>query len=395
VKVVVAHNRYVSANPSGENVVVDTEIDLLTAAGVEVLPFLRSSDDIASLPVSRKALLPLAPIYNRDAQKELAALLTRERPDVLHLHNPYPLLSPWVVRTAHAHDVPVVQTVHNFRHACVNGLFFRDDHPCHDCLGRRYPLPAVAHSCYRGSRAQSALMATSLAAHKKTWASVDRYLALTPAIAEHLRSIGITDEQITVKPNSVPDPGPADPGTPTGLLFVGRLSAEKGLGLLLDAWTRHPEGSLGVLRIAGDGPLRAEVDRAAAHRSDIVPLGRLTPAEVRAAMRSCAALVTPSTWDEVCPMVVVEALANSRPVLATAMGGLPFLVGDGADAAGWVVPPDAAALARLFPRVITEAPLLTSAARRRYEAVFAPTVVTHQLIEVYAQLADRRRTHVR
>jgi glycosyltransferase involved in cell wall biosynthesis len=399
VKVVIAHNRYVSANPSGENIVVDTEIQSLTAAGVEVLEFQRSSDDIATLPAAQKALLPVSPIYARAAQRELAALLDAERPDVLHLHNPYPLLSPWVVRTAHAHGVPVVQTVHNFRHVCVNGLYFRDGKPCHDCFGKAFPLPAVKHACYRGSRPQSALMAASLTVHRGTWKSVDRYLALTPAIADHVRSFGIPDDRITVKPNSVPDPGSPQltdgAPTPSGLLFVGRLSAEKGLGLLLAAWSRHPEGALGVLRIAGDGPLRAEVETAAAHRADVVHLGRLTPDEVRAAMRASAALVTPSTWDEVCPMVVVEALANGRPVLATAMGGLPFLVdADGPEPAGWVVPPEPAALASAFPDVVASAPGMVGAARRRYEAVFAPKVVTHQLIGVYEQLAHQPRTHV-
>src|SRR5215471_176182 len=107
-KVVIAHNRYSSAQPSGENVVVDAEIAQLRAAGVEVVPFLRSSDEIGSLPLGRKILLPMAPVWAPGAQRDLARLLRDERPDVFHLHNPYPLLSPWVVRTAHAHGVPVV-----------------------------------------------------------------------------------------------------------------------------------------------------------------------------------------------------------------------------------------------------------------------------------------------
>src|SRR5262245_44542080 len=129
-KVVVAHNRYASARPSGENNVVDAEIAQLRAAGVAVVPFLRNSDDIATLPPAQKALLPLSPIRNGPAQRALGDLLDRERPDVLHLHNPYPLLSPWVVRTAHRHGVPVIQTVHNYRQVCAPGLYFRDGHIC-------------------------------------------------------------------------------------------------------------------------------------------------------------------------------------------------------------------------------------------------------------------------
>src|SRR5690606_8839959 len=126
VKVVVAHNRYRSAQPSGENRVVDAEIAQLTAAGVEVLPLLRSSDEIGSLPVRDRALLPLSPLWNAGTQRTLAALLREHRPDVLHLHNPYPLLSPAVVRTAHRYGVPVVHTTHNYRQVCANGIYFRD-----------------------------------------------------------------------------------------------------------------------------------------------------------------------------------------------------------------------------------------------------------------------------
>jgi glycosyltransferase involved in cell wall biosynthesis len=345
------------------------------------VPFQRSSDEIAGLPKSQRVLLPISPIYAPQAQRDLAALIKAERPDVLHLHNPYPLLSPWVVRTAHAHGVPVVQTVHNFRHTCANGLYFRDGHQCHDCLGKAFPYPAVQHACYRGSKAQSAIMATTLAVHRGTWRSVDRYLALTPAIADHLRSFGITDEQITVKPNGVPDPGRHEQAG-NGLLFVGRFSEEKGLDLLIDAWRRHPDGSLGLLRLVGDGPLQAEVAAAAAGRSDILLLGRLSHAQTQAAMRESAALVTPSTWDEVCPMVVVEALSNARPVLATALGGLPYLVGE----AGWTVPPEVDAMAAALPIAVAEAAAKSGTARERYETLFSTDVVTAQLTDVYEQL---------
>ncbi|GAB3993786.1 hypothetical protein GCM10029992_06370 [Glycomyces albus] len=140
-KIVIAHNRYSSAQPSGENTIVDYEIGALREAGVEVVPFLRSSDEIASLPAHRKAALAVSPIHAASAQRDLAALIERERPDLLHLHNPYPLLSPSVVRTAHRHGVKVVQTIHNYRHDCVNGLYFRDGHDCTDCHGKRWNAP--------------------------------------------------------------------------------------------------------------------------------------------------------------------------------------------------------------------------------------------------------------
>ncbi|GAB3854677.1 hypothetical protein GCM10029963_48080 [Micromonospora andamanensis] len=440
----VAHNRYREAQPSGENTIVDAEIAQLTAAGVEVLPFLRSSDEIPSMPRAAKALLPISPIYAPRAQQELGRLLAEHRPDVLHLHNPYPLLSPWVVRTAHRHGVPVVQTVHNYRQVCSSGLYFRDGMICQDCRGRALGVPAVVHRCYRGSRAQSALMATTLAVHRGTWKSVDRFIALTTAVADHLRDYGIPDSRIVVKPNGIPDPGaPAPLGQ--GFLFLGRLSPEKGLDLLMEAWRRHPDGALGPLRVAGDGELRPLVQAVAAERSDVAYLGPLDRAGVRQALADSAVVLATSTWHDVLPTVIIEALASGRPVLGTALGGIPYLVGadtprepagtgpavaasapapavsgavpgssapdsgDRPDAgssvpgdaagqrwavpagvmtgeAGWVVPPEPAALAAALPMAAAGASALSTAARLRYERNFHPDTVTKRLIDIYAGL---------
>jgi len=380
-KVVVAHNRYSSAQPSGENTVVDAEIAQLRAAGVEVVPFLRSSDEIGALPASAKLLLPLSPIISPASVRALRETIRTEKPDVLHLHNPYPLISPWIVRTAHAHGLPVVQTVHNYRQVCAPGLYFRDGRICTDCKGRAFPLPAVVHNCYRGSKAQSAVMATALTVHRGTWRSVDRYIALTDAIAAHLRDYGIPGERIVVKPNALADPGPPAP-LGEGFLFAGRLSPEKGLGLLLEAWARHPEGTLGTLRIAGDGPLRPLAEAAAGARSDVVFLGPQTPEGVRAARRDSAVVLATSTWYDVLPTVILEALADGRPVLGTDLGGIPYLVGD----AGWIVPATVDALASALPRALASASGLAPLARKRYEATFTPDLLTRRLVDVYVGL---------
>jgi glycosyltransferase involved in cell wall biosynthesis len=389
-KVVVAHNRYREAQPSGENTIVDAEIAQLADAGVQVLPFIRSSDEIPAMSRAARATLPLSPVYAPRAQRDLAELIREHRPDVLHLHNPYPLLSPWVVRTAHRHGVPVVQTVHNYRQVCSSGLYFRDGRICTDCRHRLIGVPAVVNRCYRGSYAQSALMATTLAVHRPTWRSVDRYIALTSKIAGHLRDYGIPADRIVVKPNGVPDPGqPAPAGE--GFLFYGRLSPEKGLGLLLDAWSRHPDGSLGALRIAGDGELRPLAEQAAARRSDVHYLGPLDRDGVQAALAATAVVIAASTWHDVLPTVVIEALAAGRPVLGTDLGGIPYLVGidDPGGAAGWVVPAEPAALAAALPTAVAGAPGLAWIARARYERVFNPDVVTRQLIDIYAGMVRK------
>lgn len=396
-KVVIAHNLYSSAQPSGENQIVESESAMLAAAGVTVLPLLRSSDSIGSLSPLAKATLPLSPMYNGGAQRELTELIRRERPDVLHLHNPYPLLSPWVVRTAHKHGVPVVQTVHNYRHVCADSTYFRDGHPCHDCLGKAFPLPAVRHSCYRGSRAQSVVMATTLAVHRSTWRTVDRYVALAPHIADHLRTFGITDAQITVKPNGIPDPGRRLDETGDGFLYFGRLVDAKGVGLLLDAWERHGDGDFGTLRIAGDGPLRGRVEAVAAARADVEYLGLVDHAEIPGVIRAASVVVVPSTYADALPTVILEAFANGRPVLGTDVGGTPYLLGldehhePAETPPGWVVPPEAGALAEKFGLAKLRAGALGPVARRRYETVFGPDVLLRKLIGVYEELAADAR----
>jgi len=377
-KVIVAHNRYSSAQPSGENVIVDAEIAQLREAGVTVVPFLRSSDEIAGFSPVQKALLPLSPIRNGQSQRELAALVEAEKPDLLHLHNPYPLISPWIVRTAHHHDLPVIQTVHNYRQVCAPGLYFRDGHICTDCKGRAFPLPAIRHACYRDSTAQSAIMATTLTVHRSTWRSVDRYVALTDRIAEHLREYGIPADRIAVKPNAMSDPGEPKPGG-EGFLYAARLSTEKGIGLLLDAWRRHADGAFGPLRIVGDGPLRPLAEQAAAERADVRYDGPTDNAGVRAAIQEAACVVVASTWHDVLPTIILEGLAGGRPVLATNLGGMPYLVGD----AGWIVEPDPDAFAVGLARAAAGALALRPVARERYLSSFTPGVLVERLMEIY------------
>ena len=376
-KVVIAHNRYASGAPSGENVIVDAEIEQLRAEGLTVLPFIRSSDDIAGLPAVQKALLPASPIYNRWAARDLAALLDREQPDVLHLHNPYPLLSPWVVRVAQKRGVPVVQTVHNYRQVCAPGTYFRDGGLCTECRGRSFGWPAVKHACYRGSRPQSAIMATTLAVHRGTWRGVDRYVALTAAIADHLRDFGVPSDRITVKPNSLADPGPPA-ALGTGFLYAARLVEEKGVKLLLDAWSP----SFGTLRVAGDGPLRDLV----ASRSDVEYLGPLDRAGMRAAFDAASAVIVASLWADVLPTIAIEALAAGRPVLGTSMGGIPWVVGD----AGWIVDPsrfaDGLAQAASDLADPPTAADLAAKARARYESTFTPAAGAKALVDLYRDL---------
>lgn len=190
-KVLLVHNSYRSDSPSGEQRVVDDESALLSAAGVSVVKYFRSSDEIAQFSAIRRTELPVRPIWSVEDTRRFRAVLAQCGPDVVHVHNVYPLISPGVVTVASELRVPVVQTVHNYRHVCANGSFFRDGHICTDCAGRKTAWPAVVHGCYRGSRAQSLIMATSLRLHAQTWRRVQLFLPVTQFMADYLESAGI------------------------------------------------------------------------------------------------------------------------------------------------------------------------------------------------------------
>lgn len=389
-KVLVAHNRYQSALPSGENEVVDAEMAELGRAGVQVVPYIRSSDEIANMSLMETAAVPLLPIHSRRATNDLSQLLVTERPDLVHLHNPYPLISLSIVRTAHEHGVPVVQTVHNHRHSCPRGSFFRDGHPCFECRGKAVPWPAVQHGCYRDSRIQSLPMTAAFAVHRRDQRAVDRYIALSPAIAESLHDSGLVrPEQVVIRPNSVPDDGPPTPPR-EGLLFVGRLTREKGLPLLLEAWERAGR-PFGTLTIVGNGPERTRsLARALSSDPSVVYLGSLDRAGVNAALRACAAVVVPSTAPEALSLVVLEAFSHGRPVLATRVGGLVSVVNE---KVGWLAEPSSDALTATLQRA-SECDLaeMGRAARAAFDHSYSPRVVIAQQMAIYEQILVEQRS---
>jgi glycosyltransferase involved in cell wall biosynthesis len=392
-RVVVVHNRYRSAQPSGENRVVDDQIAMLRNAGVEVIPYIRDSDEIDRFTAVGKLGVGVRTIASPTDALALRRLIARSRPDVVHLHNPYPLLSPSVVRTAKNQLVPVVQTVHNYRFACSNGLYFRDGAPCRDCLGKRVPWPSVAHACYRSSHLQSTAMAASFEAHRPTWQMVDRYLAISRFVSEQLQRAGVPAERISVVRNPVADPGsPTPPGS--GALFLGRLDDAKGVGLLLEAWKSSGLGERTTLTIAGDGPERPRVEDAAGSLPGLVYLGAVPPNDVGSLYRAAAVVIVPSIWDEPFGLVAAEALSYGRPVVATRVGGLSELVDEGT---GWLAEPRADDLARQMSAALHDRKCLMQRganARRFYEAELDPASATAATLSAYHELASAPRGSV-
>ena len=382
-KVLVVHNRYRSEQPSGENNVVDAEVTLLAEGGHQVSLFERRSDDIASMPLPRKAAVPLMVPWNPAVRKELAARLRASRPDVVHIHNTFPLLSPSVVAACADAGVPAVATLHNYTMVCPPGTLHRDGHICTECVGGS-PLPAVRHGCYRGSSAATIPMAASMVANRRRWwTGVSRFFCISAAQRDLLVSAGMPGERMAVKHNFVTDPGVRRTGDGSHVLFLGRITEEKGVGLLMRAWDRLG-GALGIpLVIAGTGPMQDEVATWAAGRSDVSYVGLRNKAECRALTADAVAVVAPSTWLEAFGLVVVEAMAAGVPTVAAAHGAFPELVDDGVT--GLLHQPgDADSLADRLRAVAGDRNReMGDAARVRYEKDFTPAVGLDRLIAGY------------
>jgi glycosyltransferase involved in cell wall biosynthesis len=319
VRILILHSRYLSGPASGENSVVDDETRLLQRNGHTVTSWTPEPETGTTLKTVATAGRA---VWGFSSAERVRRLIRSHRPDVVHVHNLFPTLSPAVLRTA-AEYVPVVATLHNYRLMCLPSTFIRDGRTCEDCLGR-VPWPGVVHRCYRGSMAGSVVLGTSVTLHRIA-GSYDR-VALFLAVSTFLRrkhlEAGFSPERLLVKPNfSWPMPRREGPGEV--FLYLGRLSPEKGVETILRAW----RPGLGTLVVAGSGPEDGRL-RAMAP-SGIEFLGTVDGSAVPGLLQRARALLLPSNWYEGQPRVVLEAYAAGVPVLASDVGGLPELVEDG------------------------------------------------------------------
>ena len=321
-KVLVVHNRY--REPGGEDRVVDVESALLKRHGHEVLQYIVDNTGVDETQPIR---LAARTVWNPVSHGDVRGLIAAERPDLLHVHNTLPLASPAVYYAAAAEGIPVVQTLHNYRMVCPGAVCFRDNKPCTACVGSTIPWRAVTHGCYRGSRAATGAVSAMLLVHRiaRTWRNkIDTYIAPTNFARRLFVSGGVPPGRIVVKPHFVdPDPGVGQ-GNGGYALFVGRLSAEKGVRTLIAAWSRLAPKV--PLTIVGDGPLSGEVAEAAARISGIRWVGRQPHSEVQRLIGDAAFLVLPSLVFETFGQVVIEAFAAGTPVIAAGGGAAEELV---------------------------------------------------------------------
>ena len=389
-KILLCHNYY--QQPGGEDTSFALEAELLEAHGHQTVRYTLHNDAIhrmSSLNTASKTL------WNRKSYNDVRKLIKRERPEVMHCTNTFPLISPAVYYAAKELGVAVVQSLRNYRLLCPSAQLMRDGRVCESCLGKRLAWPGVLHGCYRGSRLGTAVVAGMLAWHRwrRTYTDVvDRYYALTEFSRDKFIEGGLPAEKIAVKPNFLdPDPG-AGSGDGNYVVFVGRLSPEKGIDTLLSAWEQL-KGDF-TLKIVGDGPLASDVQQAAHEDSRIQWLGHQRSGAVVDIVGRAAALVLPSVWYEGFPRTIVEAFSRGTPVVASNLGSMTEIIDHGAN--GLHVPPgDAAELAAAVDRIMGNAQLrqrMREAARGDFLANYTADRNYEMLMEIYdAALSGEQR----
>lgn len=316
-RVLFVHNFYKLAG--GEDIAFTAEKDLLRSKGHEVFEYTDNNGRLDQLSSINAAVQT---IWSEPSRRSFSQVLRTTRPDIVHFHNTFLAISPSVYSACRKEGIPVVQTLHNFRLFCPSAIFYRDGRVCEDCMHKFVPYPGIIHKCYRNSLAQTSVVAGMLVFHRlrKTWLTeVDRFIALSSFSRHKFIEGGLPQEKITIKPNFIdPDPGERD-SVGDFALFVGRLSAEKGIDQLIDAWQQTPDIPL---KIIGDGPLSDNIRTAVSSRelAGIELLGRQPRSIVFEMMKRARFLIFPSECYENIPMTILEAFASGLPVIAPAFG---------------------------------------------------------------------------
>jgi glycosyltransferase involved in cell wall biosynthesis len=383
-KILLLHNYYQFSG--GEDGVVEAEKTLLEAKGHEVILLKATNHEITSTLDKMNAAL--GSIYSFSSKQRLFQTITNYKPDVVHIHNFFPLFSPSIYHACRKAGVPVVQTLHNYRLLCLNAYLFREGKVCEDCIGKPIPIPGVMRGCYRDSKVGSAVVATMLSTHRiiQTWTQmVDVYIALTEFSRQKFIQNNLPAKKLVVKPNFVyPEPGLGS-GQGNYALFVGRLSSEKGLDTLLEAWKTI--GNKLPLKVVGDGPLAEEIAQVIDKIQGVEWLGRKPSEEVYALLKDAEFLVFPSKWYEGLPRIIIEAYACGTPVISSNLGSMKSLVNNGATGLLFDVgnPKDLAEKVNWALANKEQMIQMRSLARAEFEAKYTSEKNYHMLMQIYEQ----------
>jgi len=380
-------------NHAGDDVVVAQETKLLEGAGHTVVAYRRSNFDVDNYTGLKKISLAKNTVWSSDSKRDFADLLKREKPDVVHVHNTFVMISPSIYSACSEAGIPVVQTLHNFRLLCPDGIFFRDGHVCEECHQGSL-LHSIQHACYQGSRAATAVVASMLEFHRLrgTWKrEISQFISLTEFARQKFVAAGLPADRITVKPNFVdPDPG-VQSAKQNHALLLGRLAPPERVRTTLRAWKQL---SVDVpLMIIGGGPNQTELEAEAAREGvkDVSFRGQQSREKALQALGSAHFLLVPSEWYEAFPITLAESFACGTPVICSRLGAMQEIVADGVTGLHFT-PGDGVDLARKVEWACAhpeEMAAMGRNARREFETKYTAEKNYPQLVDVYRRALHR------
>lgn len=385
--ILVIHNKYIFSG--GEDSVLQSEIAMLKSSGHNLNIFQVGNTALAGF--INKIIVACEAPYSCKMKKLVTCEIDRFQPTIVHIHNFFPILTPSIYDACIDARIPIVQTLHNFRTICPGALLMRDSKICEKCISSS-PYQAMLHRCYRKSILGTWAVARMVAYHRKkqTWQhKVDRFIGLTQFGKQKFVEAGFPEEKIVVKPNfcAVKDVTRATSINRNGALFVGRLSEEKGVATMLEAWWE-----LDIpLRVTGNGPLLEQnLER---HRANVSFLGRLAGEQISQEMSKASFLVMPSLCYEGFPIVLAESFAHRLPVVASRLGAMAEIVVDGVTGLHFEPgnPLDLTRKVKWLHDHPEECRQMGDNARREYEAKYTPERNYEMLMRIYEEAIEERK----
>ena len=398
-KIFLVHNFYGSTAPSGENTAFVSEASLLRNRGHSIVEFTRNSDELLHQGLYGTVRGALGTVWNPLSLRKLKSALREIKPEIVHVHNTFPILSPSVLYATSDLDIPTVMTLHNYRIGCSAATALRKDEPCTLCLDKKSVLPALRYGCYRDSRIATLPVSLMIALHraKNTWKkNIDAFITLTEFQREKMIQFGIPEASLFVKPQFLENPPEPLPWQrrESKAVFIGRLYPAKGIHILIDSWKKWGK-SAAPLEIIGDGPMRNELMNAAGKSeaaSSISFLGNLSHAEAMRRLSSAKLLILPSLCFEGFPMVVQEAYAYGVPIAASNIGSLPYLIPENRSGTLFVPGNAESLLASVQPLLADDKQLrlLGAQAKQEFDSKYTAGKNYDILMSIYASAAAHR-----
>jgi len=379
------HNKYLVAG--GEDVSSQAEADLLRQAG-HYVDYV--SVDNADIIKKNFISMALNTFWSNSYYNKVEELIKRNSYDLIHVQNFFPQISPSVFYAAKKHGTKIVMSVRNYRLVCPNALMYVNGNICDKCVGLSFPYPAIRHKCYKNDVAATSVATGMMTMHNimNTWnAKIDGFITISEFVKKQLIKGGVSSDKIHVKYNFVNAPFIPQPiEIYNRYLYVGRLSTEKGVTNMLDAFN-HPKLRNYKLTIVGDGPYMSLVQNAVANNSNIEYLGKLSLADTYLLMSKSKALVFPSTWHEPFGRTVVESFAVGTPVIGSKLGGVTELIQDGYN--GYLFDPyniDSIVDSIIKIDLCSEYDILRANAKKSYEERFTAEINYQHVIKIYSEV---------